>query len=116
MLHRGSSQATLNTGKLKQDVLFKKLAFEWIGVNQGVVEGYISRRDHSPGSAKSLTFHIRPLVSDFFEHGENRSFWDSLSCYFFFDFLDERPDEKGVKAVVLGPESSDTEIKDAFWR
>ena len=41
-----------------------------------------------------------------------------MSRYFSFDFLDERsgvqPERKGVKAVVLGPESSDTEIKDAF--
>jgi len=32
---QGSPQATHNTGKLKQDVLFKKLGFEEIGVNQG---------------------------------------------------------------------------------
>ena len=41
-----------------------------------------------------------------------------MSRYFSFDFLDKRsgvqPERKGVKAVVLGPESSDTEIKDAF--
>ena len=45
------------TGKLKQDVSFKKLGFKEIGVNQrGVVEGYIKKH--------------RPFVSDFFEHGE----------------------------------------------
>ena len=41
-----------------------------------------------------------------------------MSCYFSFDFLEKRsgvqPERKGVKAVVLGQESSDTEIKDAF--
>ena len=47
VLHQGSSQATHNTGNLKQDVLFKKLGFEEIEVSQrGVVEGFISRRDH----------------------------------------------------------------------
>ena len=46
VLHRGFSQATHNTGKLKHNVLFKKLGFEEIGVNQRlVVEGYMSRRD-----------------------------------------------------------------------
>ena len=41
-----------------------------------------------------------------------------MSCYFSFDFLEKRsgvqPERKRVKAVVLGPESSDTGIKDAF--
>ena len=37
-LHQGSLQATQNTGKLKQDVLFKKLGFKETEVNQrGVV-------------------------------------------------------------------------------
>ena len=34
VLHRDSSQATHNTVNPKQDVLFKKFAFEEIGVNQ----------------------------------------------------------------------------------
>ena len=34
VFHRDSSQATHNTVKPKQDVLFKKLAFEEIGVIQ----------------------------------------------------------------------------------
>ena len=34
VLHRDTSQATHNTGKPKQDILFKKLDFEGIGVNQ----------------------------------------------------------------------------------
>ena len=33
---RDSSQATHNTAKPKQDVLFKKLDFEGIGVNQRI--------------------------------------------------------------------------------
>ena len=41
-----------------------------------------------------------------------------MSCYVSFDFLEKRsgvqPERKGVRAVVLGAESSDTEIKDAF--
>ena len=41
-------------------------------------------------------------------------------CFFFFPLISLKKDqvfslnEKGVKAVVLGPESSDTKIKDAF--
>ena len=41
-----------------------------------------------------------------------------MSCYFSFDFLEKRPvvqpGRRGVKSVLLGPESSDTGIKDAF--
>ena len=33
VLHRDSSQATHNTAKHEQDVLFKKLDFEGIGLN-----------------------------------------------------------------------------------
>ena len=34
VFHRDSLQATHNTGKPKEDVLFKKLDFEEIGLNQ----------------------------------------------------------------------------------
>ena len=34
VLHRDSSQATHSTGEPKQEVLFKRLDFEEIGVNQ----------------------------------------------------------------------------------
>ena len=47
-----------------------------------------------------------------------RQFVSTVCLCFSFDFLEKRPavqpERKGVKAVVLGPESSDTEIKDAF--
>ena len=42
----------------------------------------------------------------------------SLPCYFSFEFLEKRsgfqPEQKRVKAAVLGLESFDTEIKEAF--
>ena len=44
-------------GNLKQDVLFKKLGFEDIGVNShGVVEGYLSSRLPT-GSGENLFHH-----------------------------------------------------------
>ena len=55
---------------------------------------------------------------DFFEHGETDVF--ETVCRVIFSLISLMKDqvsslnEKGVKAVVLGPESSDTEIKDAF--
>jgi len=55
---------------------------------------------------------------DFFEHGETEVF--ETVCPVIFSLIslmkDQVPslNEKGVQAVVLGPESSDTEIKDAF--
>ena len=55
---------------------------------------------------------------DFFEHGE-REVVETV-CLAIFPLISLMKDqvfsldEKGVKAVVLGPESSDTEIKDAF--
>ena len=52
-----------------------KLNFEDIRENQSkVVEAYLSGRDVwmtlTPGSGKSLTFHIAPFAIDFFKHGE----------------------------------------------
>ena len=89
-MHRGSSQTTHNTGKLKQDVLFKKLGFEEIGVNShGVVEGYLSSRSPT-GSGENL-FHIRPFVLDLFEHGEREVVEKVFLVFFSFDFLDEKP-------------------------
>ena len=42
----------------------------------------------------------------------------SLPCYFSFEFLEKRsgfqPEQKRVKAAVLGLESFDKEIKEAF--
>ena len=81
-MHRGPLQATHNTSKLKQDVLFKKLGFEEIGVNShGVVEGYLSSRSPT-GSGENL-FHIRPFVLDLFEHGER----EVVEKVFLFVFL-----------------------------
>ena len=55
---------------------------------------------------------------DFFEHGE-REVVETV-CLVTFPLISLMEDqvssliEKGVKAIVLGPESSDTEIKDTF--
>ena len=55
---------------------------------------------------------------DFFEHGE-REVVETV-CLVIFSLISLMEDqvsslnEKGVKAIVLGPENSDTEIKDAF--
>ena len=109
-------QATHNTGKLKQDVLFKKLGFEEIGVNShGVVEGYLSSRSPT-GSGENL-FHIRPFVLDLFEQGEREVVEKVFLVSFPLISLTKNQvfslKEKGVKTAVLGPESSETETKDA---
>ena len=59
-----------------------------------------------------------PFALDVFQHGE-REVVETV-CLVIFPLISFKKDrvsslnEKGVKAVVLGPESSDTEIKDAF--
>ena len=105
-MHRGSWQTTHNTGKLKQDVLFKKLGFKEIGVNShGVVEGYLSLRSPT-GSGENL-FHIRPFVFDLFEHGEREVVEKVfLVCFPLISLTKNQVsslNEKGVKAAVLGP-------------
>ena len=85
------------------------------------MEVYVSGRDvlmiAPTDSGKSLTFHIAPFVLDFFKHGETDIV--ETFCFVFFPLVSLMKDqvsslcEKGVKAVVLGPESSDTETKDA---
>jgi len=56
-------------------------------------------------------------VLDFFEHGEREV---ETVCLVIFPLISLMGDEvsslnrKGVKAVVFGPEGSDTEIKDGF--
>ena len=55
---------------------------------------------------------------DVFRHGEREVV--EVVCLVIFPLISLKKDqvfsvnEKGVKAVVLGPGSSDTEIKDAF--
>jgi len=57
-------------------------------------------------------------VLDFFEHGQ-REVVETV-CLVIFPLISCMEDqvsslnEKGVKTIVLGPESSDTEIKDAL--
>ena len=100
----------------------KKLGLNYLRENQRkVVEAYVSGRDvlmiAPTGSGKSLTFHIAPFVLDFFKHGETDIV--ETVCLVIFPLVSLMKDqvsslcEKGVKAVVLGPESSDTETKDA---
>ena len=99
-----------------------KLNFEDIRENQRkVVEAYISGRDVlmiSPtGSGKSLTFHIAPFAIDFFKHGERDDI--QTVCLVICPLVSLMNDqvyslrEKGIKAVVVGPESSETENKEA---
>lgn len=100
----------------------KKLNFEDIRENQRkVVEAYLSGRDVlmiSPtGSGKSLTFHIAPFAIDFFKHGERDDI--QTVCLVIFPLVSLMNDqvsslrEKGIKAVVVGPDSSETENKEA---
>ena len=62
--------------------------------------------------------HYGPFVLDVFRHGK-RKVVDTV-CLVIFPLISLKKDQlsslngKVVKAVVLGPESSDTEIKDAF--
>ena len=72
------------------------------------------QRNRSESTGETLTFYNGPFALDFFRHDEREVFLDSLSCYFSFDFIEKRsgvqPERKRAKAVVLGPEGSDTEI------
>ena len=95
-----------------------KLGFKEIQENQRkVAEAYVSGRDvlmvAPTGSGKNLTFHIAPFVLDFYKHGE-RDLVDTV-CVVIFPLVSLMKDqvsilrEKGVKAVVLCPETSVTE-------
>jgi len=57
-------------------------------------------------------------VLDFFEHGEREVVETvCLVIFLLISFMEDQVsslNEKGVKARVLGPENSDTEIKDVF--
>ena len=72
------------------------------------------------GSGKSLTFHIAPFVLDFYKHGK-RDLVDTV-CLVIFPLVSLMKDqvlilrEKGVKAIVLGPETSETENKEGIWQ
>ena len=69
------------------------------------------------GSGKSLTFHIAPFAIDFFEHGKRDDI--QTVCLVIFPLVSLMNDqlyslrEKGIKAVVVGPEGSETENKEA---
>ena len=107
-MHRGSWRATHNTDKLKQDVLLKKLGFEENGVNShGEVEGYLSSRSPTGFGENLSLFHIRPFVLDLFEHGEREVVEKVfLVCFPLISLTKNQVsslNEKGVKAVVLGP-------------
>ena len=102
-----------------------KLGFKEIRENQRrIVEAYVGGRDVlmvvPTDSGKSLTFHISPFVLDFCKHGE-RDLVDTV-CLVVFPLVSLIKDqvsihrEKEVKAVVLGPETSETENKEASER
>ena len=100
-----------------------KLNFEDVRENQTkVVEAYlINGRDVlmiSPtGSGKSLTFYIAPFAIDFSKHGERDDI--QTVCLVIFPLVSLMNDqvsslrEKGIKTVVVGPDSSETENKEA---
>lgn len=99
-----------------------RLNFEDIRENQRkVVEAYLSGRDVfmiSPtGSGKSLTFHIAPFAIDFFKHGERDDI--QTVCLVIFPLVSLMNDQvsrlrqRGIKAVVVGPDSSETENREA---
>ena len=96
-----------------------KLGFKEIRENQRkVVDAYVSGRDvlmvAPTGSGKSLPFHIAAFVLDFYKQARNLV--DTV-CLVIFPLVSLMKDqvsilrEKGVKAVVLGPETSVTENK-----
>ena len=110
--------------KVREAINFglNKLNFDDIRKNQRkVVEAYLSGRDVlmiSPtGSGKSLTFHIAPFPIDFFKHGKRDDI--QTVCLVIFSLVSLMNDhvsslrEKGIKAVVVGPDSSETENKEA---
>ena len=54
---------------------------------------------------------------DLFEHGEREVVEKVFVCFLLISLMKNQVsslNEKGVKAVVLGPESSDTETNDVF--
>ena len=69
------------------------------------------------GSGKSITFHIAPFAIDFFKHGKIDDI--QTVCLVIFPLVSLMNDqvsslrEKGIKAVVVGPDSSETENKEA---
>ena len=86
-----------------------------------MVEAYLSGRDVlmiSPtGSGKSITFHIAPFAIDFFKHGKIDDI--QTVCLVIFPLVSLMNDqvsslrEKGIKVVVVDPDSSETENKEA---
>ena len=99
-----------------------KLNFENIRENQRkMVEVCLSGRAVlmiSPtGSGKTLTIHIAPFAIDFFKHGERDDI--QTVCLVIFPLVSLMKDqvsslrEKGIKAVVVGPDSTETENKEA---
>ena len=98
-----------------------KLNFEDVRENQTkVVEAYlINGRDVlmiSPtGSGKSLTFYIAPFAIDFSKHGERDDI--QTVCLIIFPLVSLMNDqvsslrEKGIKAVVVGSDSSENQNK-----
>ena len=124
LVHARGEELRGSKMSLRETVNFglKKLGLNDIRENQRkVVEAYVCGRDvlmiAPTGSGKSLTFHIAPFALDFFKHSETDIV--ETVCLVIFPLVSLMKDqvsslcEKGVKAVVLGSESSDTETKDA---
>jgi len=69
------------------------------------------------GSGERLAFHITPFAIDFFTHGKRDDI--QSGCLVIFPLVSLMNDqvsslhEKGIKGVVVGPDSSETETKEA---
>ncbi len=104
----------------------QKLGIEAIKENQRkVIEGYLSGRDvlmvAPTRSGKSLTFQISPFAIDFWKHG-NRSQQDEdvqTVCLVIAPLVSHMKDQvsilraKQIKGVMIGPESTEEENKEA---
>ena len=104
----------------------QKLGIEAIKENQRkVVEGYLSGRDvlmiAPTGSGKSLTFQISPFAIDFWKHGDRSQQDEDVQtvCLVIAPLVSLMKDQvsilraKQIKAVMIGPESTEEENKEA---
>lgn len=105
------------------DFGLNKLGFNYIRENQRkVIEAYLCERDvlmiAPTGSGKSLTFQISPYVIDYVEHGDQHDDIKTV-CLVIAPLISLMRDQvsilrrKSVKAVMIGPESTEEENKAA---
>ena len=77
-------------------------------------------RGNRSGSWRELAFYIRLFVLDFFRHDEKEVVETVCLVIFPMTSLNKYQvsnlNEKRIKAVVLGPENSDAEMLQTFWK